>query len=142
MHSNVGNCYSPLYYIDIELFIDYRIIATLFVLLTIIATISEHRYNQSMNRDFIKPYKKGQLDYDIIKAEKILTINNGNGQNFELQQIAVDNNNDVRTHSNGQNGGNAIGATDNRHSKNGTKTNAEKILQKKDLHKHEQNRSK
>lgn len=81
------------------------------------------------------------MDYDMMKAEKIHAINNGNGQNFELQQIAIDNNNEVRMNTNGQNAGGGIGAT-NGHSKNGGKINGEKTQSKKDLEKCEHRQSK
>lgn len=112
-------------------------ITTLFGLLAIIATIYEQRFNQANNSDSSKPFKKGQLDYDMMKAEKI----HANGQNFELQQIAVENNNEVRMNTNGQSAAaGVIGAT-NGHSKNGVNGNGDKILTKKDLEKLEHNQS-
>lgn len=79
-------------------------------------------------------FKKGHLDYDVMKAEKMHSMNNGNGQNFELQQIAVENNNESRSNASGVNG---LAAQP----KNGSMTNGEKLNGSKALEKCEESQS-
>lgn len=76
---------------------------SLFGLLIIASTLYELRQNR-INADATDAFKKTHLDYDVMKMDKVHPNNNGNGQNMELQQISVENNNDVRMNTNMQNG--------------------------------------
>lgn len=115
-------------------------IATLFGLLAIIATIYENRFYAIASGDYDKSYNKGQLDYDIVKAEKMHAINKRNGQHFELQQIAVENNNEVRLSTNGHSAAVSAAPT-NGHSKNGASIACDKMQLKVNIDKCEQNLS-
>lgn len=76
---------------------------SLFSLLLIASTLYELRQNRIDAN--AAAFKKTNLDYDVMKVDKVHPNSNGNGQNMELQQISVENNNDnTRMNTNMQNG--------------------------------------
>lgn len=108
-------------------------VTSLFGLLVATSTLYEQRFNRN-NENRVGKFKKGHLDYDVMKAEKMHSINNGNGQHFELQQIAIENNNESRSNTNMQNG--IICQP-----KNVSKTNGDKMNGTKENEKCEQSQS-
>lgn len=80
-----------------------RVAVTLFGLLTIASTLYEIRQNH-IATEVSASFKKDHLDYDVMKSDMVHSINSANGQNMELQQISIENNNDVRMNTNMQTG--------------------------------------
>lgn len=104
----------------------FSIVSSIFGILVVISTYYEQHFDNQQYRkqmEMSKHLKKTHMDFEDtrpVKHTSNSTGNGQNGQNFELQQISVENNNDIKMNSSLQNGVIC-------QAKGLTKTNGEKI---------------